>query len=283
MSPKTTPTQRLLIIAITALTLLLGSVRPALADGVIIPDPPPGPEPIALADTWLTIRYHRVSVTIADQVAVTRVEQEFLNEHNWEAEGTYIFPLPEGAAVSKFTMWVDGTPVEGQILEATEARQIYEDIVRERRDPALLEYVGQNAVKARIFPIPPGGSRKIELEYTQTLPVENGLVRYVYPLNTEKFSARPLEDCSVRVDLRSDDPMRAIYSPTHQDRIFIARDGDFHATIGYEENNVLPDQDFELVYTVSQDEVGLNLLTHLPSAEDGFFLLMVAPTVEVEH
>ena len=283
MSPKTTPTQRLLIIAITALTLLLGSVRPALADGVIIPDPPPGPEPIALADTWLTIRYHRVSVTIADQVAVTRVEQEFLNEHNWEAEGTYIFPLPEGAAVSKFTMWVDGTPVEGQILEAAEARQIYEDIVRERRDPALLEYVGQNAVKARIFPIPPGGSRKIELEYTQTLPVENGLVRYVYPLNTEKFSARPLEDCSVRVNLRSDDPMRAIYSPTHQDRIFIARDGDFHATIGYEENNVLPDQDFELVYTVSQDEVGLNLLTHLPSAEDGFFLLMVAPTVEVEH
>ncbi|MEA2008000.1 MAG: VIT domain-containing protein, partial [Chloroflexota bacterium] len=230
MSPENKPIYRILITSVTALILLLSVVRPALADGVIIPDPPPGPDPLPLAETWLTIRYHRVSVTIEDQVAITRVEQEFVNEHNWEAEGTYIFPLPEGAAVSKFTMWVDGTPVEGQILEADEARQIYEDIVRERRDPALLEYVGQSAIQARIFPIPPGGSQKIELEYTQVLPVENGLVRYVYPLNTEKFSARPLEDCSIHVDLRSNDPMRTIYSPTHQDRIFIARDGDFHAT-----------------------------------------------------
>lgn len=284
MSQKTHPIYRILTIAITTLILLLGAARPALADGIIIPDPPPGPEPIPLEETWLTIRYHRVDVTIDGQVAVTRVEQEFLNEHNWEAEGTYIFPLPEGASVSEFTMWVDGIAVEGEILEAGEARQIYEDIVRERRDPALLEYVGRDAVQARIFPIPPGGSRKIELEYTQVLPVENGLVRYTYPLDTEKFSARPLEDCSVRVDLRSNDPMRAIYSPTHQDRIFIDRKSDYHAIIGYEENNILPDQDFELVYTVSQEDVGLNLLTYGgDKGGEGFFLLMAAPTVEVDH
>ena len=284
MSQHTTPIKHILTIAITTLILLFGAVQPALADGIIIPDPPPGPVPVPLEESWLTIRYHRVSVTIEDQIATTRVEQEFLNEHDWEAEGTYIFPLPEGAAVSNFTMWVDGVAVEGQILEADEARQIYEEIVRERRDPALLEYVGTDAVKARIFPIPAGGSRVIELEYTQILPVENGLVRYTYPLNTEKFSARPLENCSVRVDLRSDDPMRAIYSPTHQDRIFIDRKSDRHAIIGYEENNVLPEQDFELVYTLSHEDVGLNLLTYAgDSAEDGFFLLMAAPTVKVEH
>jgi hypothetical protein len=76
---------------------------------------------------------------------------------------------------------VDGTPIEGKILDADEARQIYEDIVRRRRNPALLEYVGRGAVQARVFPIPPGGSRKIELEYSEVLPVDNGLVRYVYP------------------------------------------------------------------------------------------------------
>lgn len=277
------PVYRLLFTILVTLVVLLTIAQPALADGIIIPDPPPFPEPPLLRDSWLTIRYHRVTVTIEDQVAVTRVEQEFLNEHDWEAEGTYVFPLPEGAAVSEFVMWVDGKPVEGEILPADKARAIYEDIVRRRRDPALLEYVGRSAVQARIFPIPPGGSRKVELEYSQVLPAENGLVNYIYPLNTEKFSARPLEDVSVRVEIRSRDPMRAIYSPTHQDRVYIERDGDYRATVGYEESDVLPDQDFELIYTVAQEEVGLNLLTYREPREDGFFLLLVAPTVEVEE
>ncbi len=274
--------KQFLVAAIAAIALLLGTVQPALADGIIIPDPIPMPEPVPLRDTWLTIRYHRVTVTIEDQVAVTRVEQEFVNEHDWECEGTYVFPLPEGAAISEFIMWVDGTPIEGKILDADEARQIYEDIVRRRRDPALLEYVGRGAVQARVFPIPAGGSRKIELEYSQVLPVDNGLVRYVYPLNTEKFSARELEEVSVRIDVRSPDAMRAVYSPTHQDRVYIERDGDYRATIGYEEYNVLPDQDFELVYTVSQEDVGLNLLSYREPGEDGFFLLLAAPPVEVD-
>ena len=251
------------------------------ADGIIIPEPPPWPEPPPLRDTWLTIEYHRVHVTIEDQIAVTRVDQSFLNEHDWEAEGTYVFPLPEGAAVSEFTMWVDGQPVEGKVLEADEARRIYEEIVRRRRDPALLEYVGRRAVQARVFPIPAGESRRIELEYTQVLNLENGLVDYVYPLDTEKFSARPLEECSIRVDVRSSQPMHALYSPTHQDRIFIDRDGDHAATVSYEELDVLPERDFELVYTVSQEDVGLNLLMHAESVDEGFFLLLAAPTVEV--
>jgi len=271
------------IAAVTIAVVLLGAARPACADGIIIPDPIPMPEPVPLRDVWLTIRYHRVTVTIEDQVALTHVEQEFLNEHEWGCEGTYVFPLPEGAAVSEFVMWVDGEPVEGEILPADEARQIYEDIVRHRRDPALLEYVGRSAVQARIFPIPPGGSRKIELEYSQVLPVENGLVRYVYPLDTEKFSARPLEEVSVHVEIRSPNPIHAVYSPTHQDRVYIERDGDYRATVGYEETDVLPEEDFELVYTVSHEDVGLNLLTYREPPDDGFFLLLVAPTVEVEE
>jgi len=274
--------KRSLITSITSLVVLLSLASPTLADGIIIPEPPPWPDPPPLRDSWLTIRYHRVTVAIEDQVAITRVEQEFVNEHEWEAEGTYVFPLPEGAAISEFIMWVDGQPVEGKILEADEARTIYEEIVRRRRDPALLEYIGRSAVQARVFPIPPGGSRKIELEYSQVLPVENGLIRYVYPLDTEKFSARPLEEVSVRVEVRSHEAMHALYSPTHQDRIYVERDGDYHAAVGYEETDVLPDRDFELVYTVSQEDVGLNLLTYRAPGDDGFFLLLAAPTVKVK-
>jgi Ca-activated chloride channel family protein len=289
MVPHTRLRNKLLVSFGFVLFLLAFVYHPALADGIVIPDPPPWPDPVPLEDTWLTIRYHRVSVEINNQVAVTRVEQEFVNEHDWEAEGTYIFPIPENSSISKFVMWVDGVPIEGNILPAEQARKIYEDIVRERRDPALLEYIGRDAVQARIFPIPPGGARKIELEYSQVLSADNGLVRYSYPLNTEKFSAQPLEDCSVNIVLESDQPLQSVYSPTHQDRIYIQRDGNYRVTVGYEEGYVLPDQDFDLIYTFSQDEIGLQLMTYPDPqgtgglGQEGYFLLMAAPTVTADR
>ena len=96
-----------------------------------------------------------------------------------------------------------------------QARQKYYEIVNSLRDPALLEYAGNGAVQAHIFPIPPQGERRIELEYTQALAAEKGLVRYIYPLNTEKFSLWPLEEVSISVDVRASVPIRAVYSPSH--------------------------------------------------------------------
>jgi Ca-activated chloride channel family protein len=283
------PHHKLLLCLALAVGAVFAFPGTARADGIIIPDPPPFPEPVPLEESWLSIRYHRVTVSIENQIAVTRVEQEFVNDHDWEVEGTYIFPMPEGATISKFVMWVDGVPLESEILEADEARQIYEQIVRERRDPALLEYIGRGAVQARVYPIPPGGSRVIELEYSQVLEMDQGLVKYLYPLNTEKFSARPLEECSVRIELVSPQPLRSVYSPTHQDRLSIIREGEYQAILGYEEYDLLPDQDFELIYTVSEEDVGLNLLIY-PDPErssflerEGFFLLMAAPSVDADR
>jgi Ca-activated chloride channel homolog len=269
----------LVVALVVALLALAAPARPALADGIIIVNPPPNVPPIRL-DEALTIKYHRVTATIEDQVATTRVDQLFLNEHSWTAEGTYIFPLPHGAAVSEFIMWVDGQPVTAEILEAGEARRIYDDIVRTLRDPALLEYVGQDLVKASIFPIPPGETRRIELEYSQVLPAANGLVHYVYPLSTEKFSARPLEEVAIRVEIASRDAIKALYSPSHE--VFIERDGDYRALVGLEQSDVLPELDFELYYSVSPEQIGLNLLTYREPGEDGFFLLLAAPNVDVD-
>ncbi len=285
MSGKSLYGPKYLISLVIAAAALLLFVQPAFADGILFPDPPPIPDPPPLEESWLTIRYHRVSVVIEDQIAVTRVDQEFYNHHDWEVEGTYIFPIPRDASISKFTLWVDGQAIEAEILPAEEARRIYENIVRERRDPALLEYIGTGAVQARVYPIPPGGSRRIELEYSQVLEQDSGLVSYTYPLNTEKFSFQPLEECSVRIELRSKKPLRSVYSPTHQDRVYIERESDHSVLIGYEEYGVLPEVDFELIYSTSSDDVGLDLLTYPDpdSNREGFFLLLAAPSVEVER
>ncbi len=268
------------VLVLGTLLVLLSTVWPALADGIIIPLPPPIPGPVT-DPPWLTIKYHRVHVTIDNQVATTRIDQVFVNEGRAVVEGTYMFPLPQGATVSNFTMWVDGQPIEPQLLEADEARRIYNDIVRQWRDPALLEYVGTNAIRANVFPIPPGEQRRIEIEYQQVLEVDNGLVHYVYPLNTERFSARPLEEVTVTVEITSADPMQTVYSPSH--RVAIDQPDEFHARVGYEEYNVRPDTDFSLYYTVSPEDIALNLLTYRESAdEDGFFMLLVAPPLQVD-
>lgn len=264
------------------LGLLLGAgARAASAQDATRPPTPPEPLPPPIWNTGdLRIAYQRVDVTIEDQVATTHIEQLFVNEGDRIAEGVYLFPLPEGAAVNQLTMWVDGQPIEAKILGAGEARAIYDEIVRQLRDPALLEYVGASAIQANVFPIPAHDERRIEIEYTQVLPADNGLVHYVYPQSTDLYTNAPLETQSMRVDVRSDEAIRAIYSPSHP--VAISRDGEFRATAGYEASDVTPEKDFELYYSVSPEEIGLNLLSYKEEGENGFFLMLVAPTVEVD-
>ena len=141
----------------------LVSVAPKVySDGIIIPPP----------EVKIAIKYHKVSVTIDSQLATTRVDQVFINQSPREIEGTYIFPLPEGVAMSDFVMYVGDQPLKPEFLDSDQARQIYEDIVRNRKDPALLEYVGRGAFKARVFPIAPWGEKRIQLEYSEDLHYE---------------------------------------------------------------------------------------------------------------
>ncbi|MBN1399760.1 MAG: VWA domain-containing protein [Anaerolineae bacterium] len=269
--------KRFFLTSLVGALIFLGLALSASADGIIVPIPPPGRPMPSLHE--LTIKYHHVSVEIENQVATTRVDQVFVNELGYEIEGEYIFPLPEGASISAFAMWVDGQRLEAEVLERERAQEIYERIVRERRDPALLEYVGRNAFRARIYPIPAHGEKRVELEYSEVLPQEAGLVKYLYPLNTERFSARPLEQVSVSVKVASRQPLKAIYSPSHD--VSVSREDERHALVGYEESHVTPSRDFALYYTVADDDLSINVISFKEAGEDGYLLLLAAPPVEV--
>lgn len=272
-------------------------IQPVQANGIIIPEPcplpggcmPPKPPPCdprlpcpivppiqPLAQ--LNIKYHHVTVKIINQVATTHVDQVFFNPNTWPVEGTYVFPLPADAVVNKFILWVDGKPTEGKVMSAQEARQIYESYMRRNNDPALLEYIGQGAYQARIFPIPPRGERRIELEYTQTLLAEAGLVRYNYPLKTEKYSRSLLESVAVTVEITSPTPVRAVYSPSHA--LATNQDNPKHVTASYEAKNIRPDTDFALIYSLGESEA-FHLFSFRdpsdPLDKDGFFMLLLAP------
>ena len=273
--------KNLFFVVLFVFVLFSGASRVAHAQTGEPPEPPIVVEPPIWNFEGLRIEYQRVDVSIEDQVATTHIDQLFVNDNEWVLEGTYLFPLPEGAAVSQLTMWVDGVPIEAKILGQSEARAIYDEIVRQLRDPALLEYVGASAIQANVFPIPPHDERRIEIEYTQVLPAENGLVHYGYPQSTNLYTNTPLDNQSIRVEVHTNEAIRAIYSPSHS--VAIQRDGDFRATVGYEEAMVTADKDFDLYYAVSPEEIGLSLLSYREPGEDGFFLLLVAPSVAAEE
>ena len=137
------------------LLLLLAATAPAFAAGLIVVEDSswwPGPlPPRPMPEPWmphphphpprthlfapLEVEHVKVRTRINDQIAVTSVDQEFYNPNSARLEGSFVFPVPKGAHLDKFTMEIDGRQVEAELLSADKARHIYEDIVRKLRDP----------------------------------------------------------------------------------------------------------------------------------------------------
>lgn len=261
------------------LALLFGLAAAARADGFIIVTEGLAamPAPSRAALTPLEVTRHRVSVRIEGPLATTTVEQEFYNPQDRRLEGTYLFPVPREAHLDQFRMDVNGKMTPAELLPADKAREIYEGIVRKAKDPALLEYAGRGLFKARIFPIEPRGRKQIKLVYTELLSAEAGVLRYTYPLSTEKFSAKPIPDLGVKVEVQSEEPLTSIYSPSH--KLEIRRDGPRKAVLAYEAKNEKPDTDFQLLLgREAKADVGVHVLTRKEAGEPGWFLLLAAPS-----
>ncbi len=251
---------------------------------IVRPGTRPGTRPVTLlkgqVSFGLRLQDADVRVEINDQVAKTYITQTFINDTDRNLAGTYLFPLPEDTTFSSFSLHIDGKPVEGKILEAQEARQQYEEIVRRMVDPGLLEYADNKTVRARIFPIPARGTKKVELEYTQVLKAENGLLKYHFPLKTEGESS-PADEIKIRVKLGSKQGLRTIWSPSHV--ISSQREGDHKANVNFSGKDMLPDKDFLLYYSVSDKDMSANLITHKDSDADGYYMMTLTPPVEAKQ
>src|SRR6202790_4809934 len=178
-----------------AVAVLLAWAGTVQAHGLLIPEEKTVP-PLAMLN-------HKVTITIEDQVTVTRVEQTFRNHTDRNLEATYVFPVPKGASVNKFTMWVEGKETKGELLDATKARDVYNSIVRRTQDPGLLEYIGNDMLRMRVFPIAPHSDQRVALSFSAVAQKEGNLVEYVYPLKTDGKATSTLESFSVQATIKS--------------------------------------------------------------------------------
>lgn len=284
------------------ITLAFGTT-PVLAQGVhILPHRDhPQPNAIYLASAGLKL-------DIRGGVAHATQTQVFANPNPWRAEGIYLFPLPEGATVTDFRLTMDGKPVKGEVLDREKARRIYLDIVRRIKDPALMEWMGHRVFQARIFPFEPNGERTLTLSYSVVLPREGDFRVFRYltgqggmqadqiirpvPERPEPPRVRPTPRAPrhpqmppeyrerqarfvVEGTIRSDTPIRSVYSPTHS-LALTQKEANFAEFSA--EGSLRNREGFTLYYTTGASrDIGLSLLTHRPGGEDGFFLLTISP------
>jgi Ca-activated chloride channel family protein len=263
------------LVGLLFILLMVGGAVTSSAQGVIVPRPCERcPQPINLPRA-LPIKSIKIETSITGQVATTHVEQVFRNDTNATLEGTYFFPIPESASITEFAIWDGARRLVGEVRSREEARRIYDEIVRRQRDPGLLEYAGKDLFQASIFPIPARSDKKLELTYTQVLSAESGTVSYRYPLGTGRNLAQITGTVSGRVDIEGKEPIRNVYSPSHQ--IEQAHHGSRDAHITFESPRGKELQDFQLFYALSREDFGLSLMTHREPGRDGYYLLMLSP------
>ncbi len=265
---------------LAAAIVTMGLGAPALsAQGWI--EPPPG-----RPDAGVIKVRTSVTVRVTDRIAQVEVEEWFRNDSRARfGEGDYLYPLPGEAVFSNFSLFQGDQELRGETMNADEARRIYEDIVRRKKDPALIELVGHGMVRARVFPFDAGETRRIILRYTQVLDRAGDALHFRYaaggrfagilPAGREQAQgpqrAREPAPLTFTLTAENGELFHDAFSPTHEVRVTRERG----------RMTVRPvaslSGDFALFLPLADRPVGLTLAAHRASGEDGWFMLTLSP------
>lgn len=249
-------------------TALLSTSAALSAQGWIEPEPglPRPPRSGGIHKTRSEVR-----VQIEHRVARVTVEEWFRNDGAPLGEAVYHYPLPGEAVFNRFSLWQGDMELTGELMDAAQARAVYQSIVRRRKDPALIELVGHGLLRARVFPIGPGETRKITLRYTQVLDRVGDALRFRYASGRETPPGRFV------INVNTTDGLAQAYSPTH--RLTTRPEGRQREI---QLANPAAGGDVEVLFPLAHNLVGLSLLTHRAVGDDGFFMLLLSPGAAAE-
>jgi Ca-activated chloride channel family protein len=269
---------RTLSSAFTVFLALLGLLpaRGAHAAGLLLADGGLGGQ--------LEVAEHTVNVTIDNGIAVTQVTQVFRNTEDRQVEALYSFPVPKGASVANFSLWINGKEMVGEVVEKARARQIYDSYKKQRRDPGLLEQASFKTFEMRVFPIGPRAEQKVQITYYQELDFDHDWATYVYPLATvtqEGRDSRTRGKFGLNLEVRSAIPIAAVESPSHKDAFAFARHGEGHWQASLETTGGDLNRDVVIAYHTARPHTGIDLITSSNPGEDGYFLLTLTAGEEL--
>jgi len=232
----------------------------------------------------LEIKEQDIHVTINNGIAVTEVNQVFLNTESRIVEALYMFPVPNGASVSNFSMVIAGKEMIGEVVEKKRAREIYESYKRTKKDPGLLEQVDYKMFEMRVFPIQPHAQQHIKVTYYQPLDFDHDTATYVYPMAT---SARGVEEkttgkFAMTLDIKSEIPVIEINSPSHENEFVIVNHSAEYSRASMEVNAGDLSRDVVVTFQAKRPKTGLDIIASKQSGEDGYFMMSLTAGEELE-
>ena len=233
----------------------------------------------------LEIKEQAIQVTINNGIAVTNIDQTFVNTENRIVEALYTFPVPEGGSVANFSMWIDGKEMIGEVVEKQRAREIYESYKSTMRDPGLLEQVDYKTFEMRIFPIAAGAEQRVQISYYQQLDVDHDRSVYVYPLATttrRDIDQKTTGEFSFSLRVLSPVPIIQIDSPSHGDDFVFAKHSEQFYEASLETAQADLSRDIVVSMNSSRPQTGVDLIASTPPGEDGYFMATFTAGEELE-
>jgi Ca-activated chloride channel family protein len=207
-----------------------------------------------------------VSVEVDRQVARTRVVQIFANRIDQPIEATYIFAIPTTAAIADFAVWDGDTRIPGVILEKKRARKLYEEIAARAIDPGLLEQEdaeeSTTAFKVRVAPVPANGTKRLELEYTEVLALDELEAVYSFPLKPSEYGQQSIGHLRIDVTINSGFPLTEVLSRGAQFKLAQERREESFYRGRYEGVNVTAGEDFAFTFGMAIPESRLDVIAY---------------------
>ncbi len=209
-------------------------------------------------------------VQIVEQVATTTLDIHLSNPGGSRLEAELVVPVPDGAVVRGFSFQGAGSEPTARILPKEEARRTYEAIVRQLRDPAILEFLGYHWIRTSVFPVEPRGAQQVRLTYEHLLPADGNRLDYILPRSESVEYNVPWR---VSVKIKSSRPISTAYSPSH--KIDTVRLGPDELSIRIADEAVAEPGPFRLSYLLEEKGVAASLLAYPdPRLGGGYFLLL---------
>jgi len=232
----------------------------------------------------LEIKEQDVHVTINNGIAVTEINQVFLNTENRIVEALYTFPVPRGGSVSNFSMIINGKEMIGEVVEKKRARQIYESYKRKKVDPGLLEQVDYKRFEMRVFPIAAGAEQHIKVTYYQKLDFDHDWATYVYPLATSTQGAdeKTTGKFALTLDVKSEIPITELKSPSHTSDFVVVNHDEKYVRASLETTAGDLSRDVVIAFQTKRPRTGVDMIASRQSGEDGYFLMTLTAGEELE-
>ena len=263
---------RKILFSLLAFMILLpthGFAQRITSDGALPMPPPP-----QLRQSY-QVEELVLEVEVVGQKADCSLRTIIRNTGNSVLEMDYLAPLPAGGAVSGLTLIADGKEMPGEMYERDKAQAIYQQIVANLRDPALLEYAGRDTYRARIFPIPPKETRTLDLRFVYLLPKEGDEVSLQIPLAGPLTIDKTVGRQEVIIKIKDTPGLNNIYTPAEADVEARSNSG---AVVKFKADKSPALDVFRLFFQTERSPVGGMILSHKPDAdEDGFFLFLAEP------